>query len=123
MKLHADSHAGQNAVTAYGPGFVAVNGKRYEHSLIVAPDHLNLAWPPTSVGELCANHLIDLAAAQCDVVLLGTGARQRFPASAVLKPMIDARIGIEVMDTAAACRTYNVLMAEGRKVVAALIVE
>lgn len=123
MKLHADTHSGQNTVTAYGSGFVAINGRRYERSLIVTPDSLDPEWPPKSLDDLKAEHLTSLAASICDVVLLGTGARQRFPSPATLKPMIDAGIGVEVMDTAAACRTYNVLMAEGRKVVALLIVE
>ena len=123
MKLHADIHSGQNTVTAYGSGFVAINGRRYERSLIVTPDSLDPEWPPTRLDDLKAEHLTALAASICDVVLLGTGARQRFPSPATLKPMIDAGIGVEVMDTAAACRTYNVLMAEGRKVVALLIVE
>ena len=123
MKLHADIHSGQNTVTARGPGFVAINGRRYEHSLVVTPDSLDPELPAATLGELRAEHLVPLAASGCDVMLLGTGARQRFPSPAILRPMIDARIGVEVMDTAAACRTYNLLMAEGRKVVAVLIVE
>ena len=67
-------------------------------------------------------HVDQLVAAQPEVVLLGTGSRIRFPASAVLRPLIDARIGYEIMDTGAACRTYGVLLAEGRQVLAALIV-
>ena len=123
MKLHADTYSSQNTVTAYGSGFVAINGRRYERSLIVTPDSLDPEWPAATLDELRAEHLAPLAASGCDVVLLGTGARQRFPSPAILRPMIEARIGVEVMDTAAACRTYNVLMAEGRKVVAVLIVE
>ena len=123
MKLHADTHSGQNTVTAYGSGFVAINGRRYERSLVVTPDSLDPEWPAATLDELRAEHLTPLAASGCDVVLLGTGARQRFPSPAILRPMIEARIGVEVMDTAAACRTYNVLMAEGRKVVAVLMVE
>ncbi len=123
MKLHADTYSGQNTVTAYGSGFVAINGRRYERSLVVTPDSLDPEWPASTLDELRAEHLAPLAASGCDVVLLGTGARQRFPSPAILRPMIEARIGVEVMDTAAACRTYNVLMAEGRKVVAVLIVE
>ena len=123
MKLHADTYSGQNTVTAYGSGFVAINGRRYERSLVVTPDSLDPEWPAATLDELRAEHLTPLAASGCDVVLLGTGARQRFPSPAILRPMIEARIGVEVMDTAAACRTYNVLMAEGRKVVAVLMVE
>jgi uncharacterized protein len=120
MKLHADSLSGQNTVTAYGPGYVAINGRRYEHSLIVMPDRLDPDWPVATLESLQPGQLASL---QCDVVLLGTGARQRFPASSMLRHMFEARIGLEVMDTAAACRTYNILMAEGRNVAAALIIE
>ena len=123
MKLHADTNSSQNTVTAYGPGFVTINGRRLEHSLIVTPDNLDADWAPGAIGELTAEHLIPLVGLKCDVVLLGTGTRQRFPSPAILRPMIEARVGVEVMDTAAACRTYNVLVAEGRKVAAALIVE
>ena len=120
MKLHPDTPSGQNTVTAYGPGYVTINGRRYEHSMIVMPDRLELDWPVTTLESLQTEHLLSL---QCDVVLLGTGAKQRFPAASILRAMFEARVGIEVMDTPAACRTYNILMAEGRNVAAALIIE
>jgi uncharacterized protein len=74
-------------------------------------------------AALTAEHLAQLTAFPCDVLLLGTGRRQRFPAPALLRPLIESGRGYEIMDTAAACRTYNILVAEGRIVLAALIIE
>ena len=122
MKLQAERPQGQNAITAYGPGFVTINAQTYRHSLIVGHDRLLPDWPITDIADLTSEHLVNLNQ-NCDVILLGTGAKQRFPQRPVLQPLQAKRIGVEVMDTAAACRTYNVLLAEGRAVVAALIIE
>ena len=123
MKLHPDTPSGQNTITACGTGFIAVNGRRHQHSLVVAPDRLDPQWPVSALDQLHAGDLADLAGGECDVLLLGTGARQHFPAPEVMRALFQARIGVEVMDTPAACRTYNILMAEGRRVVAALILD
>lgn len=123
MKLHAASRDRSNTITGYGPGWVAVNGRRLERSLLLLPDRLDPEWGPASGETLDAAHLAALAALSGQVLLLGTGARQRFLEAAWLRPLIEAGIGVEVMDTGAACRTYNVLVAEGRAVAAALIVE
>lgn len=126
MKLHSDSSVGLNTVTGYGPGYVAVNGKTHKGSLILAPTRLEPDWPARADQPLTAELIAPLAGRSCDVLLLGTGIRQRFPAPAVLRSLIEAfggRVGVEVMDTAAACRTYNILAAEGRNPLAALIVE
>lgn len=122
MKLQAERAQGQNAITAYGAGFVTINGQTHRHSVIVGHDRLVPDWSIARIEDLKSEDLLALAH-DCDVVLLGTGARQRFPQRTVLSPLFDRRLGVEVMDTAAACRTYNVLLAEGRAVVAALIVE
>jgi uncharacterized protein len=122
MKLNAERPQGHNTITAYGPGFVTINGQSYSHSLVVGHDRAPTAWPVASIDLLRSEHLAGLEQ-NCDVILLGTGTRQRFPDRTILHPMLKKLIGIEVMDTAAACRTYNVLLAEGRAVVAALIVE
>jgi uncharacterized protein len=123
MKLYADSRSTFHVVTALGPGFVAVDAQRYQRSLLLQPDRIDAAWGPDDIAALTAEHLAPLAAIGCDVLLLGTGERQRFPGPAVLRPLIDARVPVEVMDTPAACRTYNILVAEGRSVAAALIIE
>lgn len=123
MKLYADPRPTFHVVTSLGPGYVAVDAQRHERSLLLLPDRIDPAWGPANADVLTAAHLAPLAGIGCDLVLLGTGDRQRFPGPAVLRPLIEARIGVEVMDTPAACRTYNILVAEGRKVAAALIVE
>lgn len=123
MKLHADPRSAHHVVTAYGPGHVAVDGRTHGRSLLLLPDRIDAEWGPDRYAELAEAHIAQLAALACDILLLGTGTRQRFPAPALLRPLIEAGRGIEVMDTSAACRTYNILVAEGRAVAAALIVE
>jgi uncharacterized protein len=123
LKLHPDRPGVHNVVTACAAGRVAVNGRVLTRSLLLLPDRIDETWGPDIYAALTADHLARLAAIACDVVLLGTGHRQRFPAPALLRPLIDAGRGCEIMDTAAACRTYNILVAEGRIALAALIVE
>lgn len=123
MKLHADPRSARHTVTAYGDDHVAVDGRIHTRSLLLLPDRIDASWGPEDFAGLAATHIAVLAALGCDVLLLGTGRRQRFPAPALLRPLHEAGRGIEVMDTPAACRTYNVLRAEGRIVAAALIVE
>lgn len=122
MKLHADRPQGPNAITAYNASSVTINGQIYQASLIVGHDRLQPGWPVAKLEDLSSEHLAGLDQG-CDVILLGTGARQRFPQPSILRFLFEKRIGIEVMDTAAACRTYNILLTEGRAVVAALIIE
>ena len=122
MKFERDDAQGRNTFTGYGEGYVEVNRKRYSASLVVAGDRLVVDWPATSVDALTADHLAALVALAPEVVLLGTGARFQFPPPALLAPLHQAGIGVEVMDTPAACRTYNILLGEGRNVVAALVI-
>jgi uncharacterized protein len=121
MKLHLSQAAGINGITAYGEDYVQVNLTRYGQSLIVLPDAVH-DWPVPAVDCLTADHFASLAALQPEMVLLGTGRRQRFPAPALYAGLLAAGIGLEVMDTGAACRTFNILAAEGRRIAAALIV-
>ena len=123
MKLHSPVTAGLLAITAYDAGYIAVNGRRLTKSFLLTPQRLIENWPPASFDGLTESDLRAVADLDCPVVLLGTGPRQRFPAPALMRSLIDRRIGVEVMDSHAACRTYNVLMAEGREVAAALIIE
>jgi uncharacterized protein len=121
VKLHPSSTAGLNIFTAYGEGYVAVNHRKYEENLIVLPESVAPGWSTASVATLAAADMDKLLALGAEIVLLGTGSRLRFPAGALLRPFAPAGIGLEVMDLQAACRTYNILAAEGRKVAAALL--
>lgn len=121
MKLHLEAPTSQNMFSGYGPGYVSVNGTRHERSIVVMQDRLLADWAPASVDALGAEHLAPLAVLELEVILLGTGEKLRFPKPEVMRPIIDARIGFEVMDVQAAARTYNILLAEGRRVAAALL--
>ena len=123
MKLHSTVTAGLLAITAYDAGRIAVNGRPLTKSFLLTPRRLIENWPPDSVDSLTEADLQAVADLDCPIVLLGTGPRQRFPSPVLLRPLIERRTGVEVMDTHAACRTYNILMAEGRDVAAALIIE
>ena len=123
MKLHLDNPSSRNLVTAYGAGYVAINHRHYETSLVLLPDRIVAPWADGGFEALAESDFETLRALAPEILLLGTGDRQRFPAPALLRPLIEARIGCEVMDLAAACRTFNILMAEGRHVAAALLME
>ena len=112
---------GQNAIARHGPEGVAVNGVEYTESVIVPWSGPVEPWRADGFEALTAAHFERLAALEPELVIFGSGARIRFAPPALLRALIDARIGFETMDTAAACRTYNVLLAEGRSVVAALL--
>jgi len=121
MKLQLDSQEGM-AITGYGEGWFAVNERRYAASIVVMPGRLPQDWGG-GFAALSVSDFEMLRALAPDVVLIGTGARQRFPDPRLLSPLIEARIGFEIMDSPAACRTYNILMAEGRRVAAALLLD
>ena len=121
MKLQAVQHIGQNTFTAYGEGYVSVNTVRYVGNLIVLPERLISDWTPASFDSLSLADFELLATLDTEIILLGTGKQLRFPRPELMQPLIAVRKGLEVMDVHAACRTYNVLINEGRKVAAALI--
>ena len=123
MKLHADRPDGPNAITRHGPGGVLVNGAEHRSSCVVPWQGAVSAWPVTRFEELREAHFALLADLAPELVIFGSGSRLRFPPATLLRPLIERRIGVETMDTAAACRTYNVLVSEGRAVVAALLFE
>lgn len=123
MKLHAERIEGTNAIARHGPDGVLVNGVQHTHSVVVPWSGLVAPWPVARFEALEAEHFLALAAYAPELVILGSGTRLRFPPASLLRPLIERRIGIESMDTAAACRTYNVLLSEGRSVVAALLFE
>ncbi len=122
MKLHSASATGLNTFTGYGDRYVMVNGERYEKSLVVLPRRIVADWGATTFEALAPEHLEALLGLDCEIVLLGTGAALRFPRRELLQVLTRKGIGVEVMDVHAACRTYNILMAEERKVAAALLI-
>jgi len=117
----ADSGEG-HFIEGYGPGRIVIDGRGYAASLIVSPEHIVTDWGPTSVNELSELHLAPLLALSPQVVVIGTGERQVFPDPRLYFSLVTQGIGVEIMDTGAACRTYNILMAEGRRVAAGLII-
>jgi uncharacterized protein len=121
MKMRADRMEGQNAIARHGPDGVVVNGATWTESVVVPWRTPPFAWQASSFEVLTAAHFERLAALAPELVIFGSGARLRFPAPALWRRLIEAGIGFETMDTAAACRTYNVLLAESRSVVAALL--
>ncbi|MFT3850831.1 MAG: Mth938-like domain-containing protein [Propionivibrio sp.] len=121
MKLQPERTAGLNIFTAYGEGYVTVNAVRHTANLIVLPERLVTEWTRASFETLSASDFAQLVALDAEVILLATGDQLRFPPVELLQPLILAQKGIEVMDIKAACRTYNVLVSENRKVAAALL--
>ena len=123
MKLHADSPTAFNTVTAYGSGFIEINKVRHSRPVLVMPEQPVESWDVESFDALTPEDFSRLRERAPELVLLGTGERQRFPRPHLTRPLSDAHIGCEAMDSRAACRTYNILMGEGRKVLAALLLD
>jgi uncharacterized protein len=122
VKLHLNTSYTQKIFTAHGSGYVVVSGERYEHSLVVAPEHVLTDWRPENFESLEESHFTYFLTLKPEILLVGTGTQQRFGHPRLYQALIAERIGVEFMDTPAACRTYNILMAEDRKVLAAIIV-
>lgn len=120
MKFHLSQGEGHR-VTGSGPGWVRVDADEYRASFLLAPDRIVAPWAAGGFERLDAADFAAVAALAPEIVLLGTGVRQRFPHPRLTRALTDARVGLEVMDTAAAARTYNIVAAEGRRVVAALL--
>ena len=123
VKLHLDRAGASNFISACEPDFVQVNQARYAASLIVLRERIVEQWQPRSLGSMTEADFGMLAGLGVEIVLLGTGKRLCFPHPRLTAPLLNRRIGLEVMDTGAACRTYNILSGEGRNVAAALIIE
>jgi uncharacterized protein len=122
MKFHLTRSEGRNLFTGYGEGYVKVNDERHEKNLVVAPDRPVQPWEPETFDALTQAHLRALLDLEPEIVILGTGEHLRFPPPHLARVLAEAAVGFEAMDTRAACRTYNILMAEGRQVVAAIFV-
>ena len=123
MKLQSDPHSGANTITGYGDGYIEINKIPYSHAVLLSSDGEILKWSIKSFEELNPADFTQMASLKPELIIIGTGKRQRFPTPELLKTLIEAKIGFEVMDSQAACRTYNILVGEGRQVLLALIVE
>ena len=123
MKLQNNVQDGGRSISAHGPGWIEIAGRRYQRSLLVTATAIDPGWGPDGFDALSESHFASLVSLGAEVILLGTGSRQRFPSASLLRPLIERGVGVEVMDTAAACRTFNLLLAENRSVAAALIIE
>ena len=122
MKFQPDRPQGTNIIHAATRDAVSINGERYTRSVLVPGDAPLVPWEPATLADLKPEHLAPIVAMRPELVVLGSGPTLRFVHPSVLRPLINAGIGVETMDTPAACRTYNVLMSEGRRVLAALLI-
>ncbi|MCL6263732.1 Mth938-like domain-containing protein [Craterilacuibacter sp. RT1T] len=122
MKLHQAQLSGHNLFTGYGEGFVEINQQRHEGALIITGETVQ-PWQVGSFAELTPENFAALLPFSPEVVLFGSGSKQRFPHPRLYAALSAQHIGVEVMDTQAACRTYNILLSEGRRVLLAVVGE
>jgi uncharacterized protein len=122
MKIELDNSADtNNKINAYARDQVTIANKTYSSSLLLSLDTVISDWPPQHFSELETSHIEQILTLSPEIVLLGTGSSLIFPSEQLLQPLTGRSIGIEIMDTGAACRSYNFLTGEGRHVVAALL--
>lgn len=126
MKLQPD-HLDVPSILGYGPGWIGLGNQgvaeKIGHSIVIGSRGEKFPWECASFEDLTAAHFDRLAETRPELVIFGSGSRLRFPPPAFLRSLMAARIGVETMDTLAACRTYNILAGEGRNVVTALLIE
>jgi len=118
VKLHSDPQSSLNTITGYGIGYIEVNSKAYSHAIIIQPEGEITPWPVNTFGDLSSENLASLCVFKPELIIIGTGKKPE-----LIKPLIFAKIGFEMMDSQAACRTYNILMNEGRQVLAAILLD
>ncbi len=122
MKFHLSQAAG-NVVTGLGPGWIRIGPTEYRENLVLTSEAIATGWAPSGFDQLTDDDFAQLLAQKPEVVLFGAGPAIRFPHPRLTRALTDAGVGVEVMDTPAACRTFNILAAEGRSVVAALLLK
>jgi len=122
MQLLEDPNIATYQIQSYQLGCIIINGQKYQQSLIIMPDRLITTWPVKNIADLSIDNIAAITAYAPKVILLGTGNQPSFIDPSLFQPLINLKIGMEVMHTAAACRTYTILAAEGRQVAAALII-
>ena len=123
MSLNLDENSAAYQIRAYQPGLIQINDQTFTGSIIITPEQLISPWSPQSIDELSREDLTAVIALRPTILLIGTGHTLQFPDLKIYGDLINYGIGVEIMDTHAACRTYNVLTAEGRSVAAALIIK
>ncbi len=122
MKLEPDNFDVQT-IQGYGLGWVGVNGEKITHSVVLGSKGQRIDWQCRSFEDLTADHFTQLADLGAELIIFGSGKRIRFPQASWLQALMSKRIGMETMDTGAACRTYNILAGEGRHVLVALLLQ
>ena len=122
MALHLDTNTNQKLFTEYGTGYVAVNARRYQQPLVVMAGEVRTDWDATDFDSLAEAHFDYFLTLKPEILLFGTGSGQKFAHPGLYQELIRAKICVEFMNTPAACRTYNILVAENRKVVAAVLI-
>jgi uncharacterized protein len=130
MKLQPDKTDTQ-IINAYGPGWVSVGSivggapklERITHSIVIGSHGERLEWPGVGFDQLSAEHFDQLAQLKPELIIFGSGAKLRFPSPALQRALMAARIGLETMDTLAACRTYNILAGESRHVLGVFLID
>lgn len=120
MRFSLDFTDEDHLIRSYREGCVVVGERELRQSVLVGAGRID-PWAPQDFDQLEERHFAAIAEREPELVIVGTGARQRFPHPRLTRPLLERGIGVEIMDTGAACRTYNVILAEGRRVVAALI--
>ena len=123
MKFAEDHNSANYKISAYDLDSIGINGLLHSHSLVLSPMELIKDWTPSKYSDLSPDHLDEIYAMKPEIILLGTGQKQIFPPSEILRRLAQEKIGFEIMDTQAACRTFNILMAEDRTVVAGLFLK
>ncbi len=121
MKLHLADFGDTKMFTAHEADHVMVSGERYDGSIVVSAEQVRTDWQVAGFDALSEADFAYFLAIRPEVLLFGTGARQRFPHPRLYRTLTEAGIALECMDTPAACRTYNILVAEDRKVIAAIL--
>lgn len=122
MKIQPDISNVQS-VSAYGPDWISIGKQKITTSVVLGSRGERLDWACKRFEDLQASHFAQLAELNAELVIFGSGQRLRFPKPSWLQPLVEKQIGLETMDTPAACRTFNVLASEGRHVIAALLIE
>lgn len=123
MKLSLSLNPAQKVFTAHGPGYVTVSGERHEKSIVVIPEQVFSDWPASTFATLGEAHFEYFLTLKPEIILLGTGPEHCFAHPQLYRALTDAGIGVEFMSTPAACRTYNILLAEDRKVAVGILLE